>query len=200
MHEEKKESSFEKIESLIMRNDLVTAEKLMKKYEASLSDRQKEQLRRKIRKQQKERQGCARKAQKQTRPHLSWKKIWWIQNALFNLWIALGVILYPYVKTNSFTLIPSWGGPNVIMESLFLVQIFLIVLFCGGGFLEAHQSRKDYKAAMNRTKNRKDDLFHTFSEGERDYAGQEKKWLIAFLTVVLFFILYFIYVVKYFRG
>ncbi len=123
-----------------------------------------------------------------------------MENVLFYLWMALGVVLYPYVKTDSFRMIPRWGGPNLVMESLFLVQLFLTVLFCIAGFWEAYQSRKDYKAAMNRTKNRKDDMFHTFSARERDCAGEEKKWSIALLAALLLFFAYLFHVVTYFRG
>lgn len=203
MSEEMKVPLFEKIEALIARNDLITAEKLLKKHEALLSEPQREELQRKIIRQRKEKQKCAEKAKKRDlkilkRSGVYWNKTYWITNILFYAWIALGIILYPYAKTNSFAIIPSLGSPNFIMEILFSVQIFVMVLFCIVGFCEAYQDRKNMKEAMNRTKNKDKALFDSFHADEKAYAGAERKWFIALLVTLLILIIHIVYMVKIF--
>ena len=61
MSKEIKDPLFEKIELRIQNNDFVTAEKMLKKYQAELTPSQKEQLQRKIMRQQKEKRKNAKK-------------------------------------------------------------------------------------------------------------------------------------------
>ena len=141
MSKEIKDLLFEKIESRIMNNDFVTAEKMLKKNEADLTPSQKKQLERKIRKQKITKENNAKKVLRRRKYGVYWDQIFtWTERLLIGFWLILLIIIAPYGKMYYFTTLESWDGPlfqhNFIMECLYLLFFGLGVVYCGAKSLE----------------------------------------------------------------
>ncbi len=203
MSENTKDPLFEKIELLISRNNLITAEKMIKKYGDSFSKSQKKDLERKIIKQQKTKQKKAKKTLRRQKYSACWDKVLeWIKKLLVYSWFVLGVIVGPYCRMESFTLRDSWDGPpfkhNFIMECLKLLLIFLSVLYFGVKFLEEHWERKIHKDGMIKLKDRDKLGYDWYYSLEKYNAEREKNWFKGLLVALLLFIVHLVYMVKLF--
>ncbi len=203
MREEIKDPLFEKIELLIGRNDFVTAEKMLKKYEAALTPAQREQLQGKMSKQQKAKAKNAKKALRRQKYGVYWDQIFtWTERLLFCFWGISAIILAPYGKMYYFTTLSSWDGPpfqhNFMIESLFLLCIFLAIVYCVVKFFINHQGRKIQQEGMIKFKDRDNVTFGWYDTLEKAYANQDKNWLIALSVFLLLFIIHLVNMVMRF--
>lgn len=204
MSKEIKDPLFEKIESRIMNNDFVTAEKMLKKYEAELTPSQKDELQRKIMRQQKEKRKNAKKVLRRRKYGVYWDQIFtWTERLLIGFWLILLIIIAPYGKMYYFTTLESWDGPpfqhNFIMECLHLLFFGLAIVYCGAKSLINHWKRNILKKEMIQCKEKgKDDLFDWYARDEKDHAKREKKWLKGLLVFLLCLSIQLIFMVKIF--
>ena len=204
MQEIIKDPLFEKIELLIGRNDFVTAEKMLKKHEAELTPSQKEQLQRKIIRQQKEKRKNAKKVLRRKKYSVYWDQIsTWSERLLLGFWLIIFIIIAPYGKMYYFTTLESWDGPpfqhNFIMECLYLLFYVVGIVYCGAKSLICHWKRTGLKKEMIQCKEKgEEDLFDWYAWDEKDHAKREKKWLKGMLVFVLLSFIHSVCMVKEF--
>lgn len=204
MSDNMKGSQFEKINSLIIKNDIVTAEKMIKRHNNLLTKSQKDKLQKEIIKQQMARQKCAFQAPKFSKFIVRWHKISRIKKLLVYLWVILGFVLFPYFKMEYFTLLSSWDGPpfqtNLFMEITFFVYIFLANLYFGFKVFENHWNRNIQREGMIRSKDTDKSSFDSFSALEKIYTKKERGWLAALLLSLFFLFIHLAYMVKTFSN
>lgn len=192
MSKEIKDPLFEKIESRIMNNDFVTAEKMLKKNEADLTPSQKKQLERKIRKQKITKENNAKKVLRRKKYSVYWDQIFtWTERLLIGFWLVLAMIIAPYSRMQYFTTLDSWDGPpfqhNFKIECIYLLFFGLGMAYCGGKSLICQWKRNRLKKEMIQWKERrgKEDLVDWCARDEKYYAKREKKWLKGLLVFLL---------------
>lgn len=128
------ESEYKRIRSFIAGNDFVSAEKLMRKYDATLTNEEKDKLQRFFAQQQKriEKIQESHKKNKRERWDIYWDDVLWtIQKILITCFILLLFIIGPY---NRLSFLASYQGHTFRfysppMEILTLLDIMCIILF-----------------------------------------------------------------------
>lgn len=179
---------YDKIKTLISRNDFATAEKLLEKHRADLSEQQKKELWDLIAEQQRKRQRDALKRDRRLKRCGRWRVVWAIEKGLFICWLILSYILYPYGKMKYFTLLSSWDGPpfqhRLSMELLFLLELILMALFfCLKSFV-SHWQKVDHQEMKCQLEKSDIDEIQLLETLTRSYGKKEKGWLIALLCTV----------------
>lgn len=179
---------YDKIKTLISRNDFATAEKLLEKHRADLSEQQKKELWDLIAEQQRKRQKDALKRDRRLKRCGRWRVVWAIEKGLFICWLILSYILYPYGKMKYFTLLSSWDGPpfqhRLGMELLFLLELILMALFFGLKSFVSHWQKVDHQEMKYQLEKSDIDEIQLLETLTRSYEKKEKGWLIALLCTV----------------
>ena len=185
------ESRYEQLKALISRNDFVTAEKLMKKYNMNLTRSQRKELQKVYFKQQKLHITDSTK-RRRSDLNIHWCLFSLIKKIIIGCWCILSLILFPYRGMQYYAyLYNKRGGPPVykdpLMESLFLLNLTLVILFIGLQIMDAHQSKNAQHNKASRTKD--NNLFNVYDAAEKHYARKEKDWLLllGFFIVWLLF-------------
>lgn len=204
MNNDIKGSLFEKINSLIIRNDLVSAEKMIKRHGDLLTKSEKKELQKEIIAQQRTRQKCTLQAHNFSKFSVRWHRFSRIKKLLVYSWVALGFILYPYSKMEYFTLLSSWDGPpfqkNLFMEITSFAHIFLANLYFGVKVFENHWLRNIQRPGMIRSKDTDKSSYDSFYALEKIYTKRERGWLTALLLSLLFLFIHLAYMVKTFSN
>ena len=199
MAEPERAPEYRKIEGLILRNDLATAEKLLKK--TDLPEEQKGRLRDLASRQQVKRQKERAFLAKRMHSSPLFRRLEKLKATLFVCFLGLGCIVGPYNKMRSFTFYESWEGPPMepifIFEVLcFLIQLIVVTL-CVIKVYEHHQNKLDHRAAARRSRNNKDERIpRNFRWRETSEWEKEKDWLIALGFAVLYTLLHLNMLVK----
>lgn len=179
---------YDKIKTLISRNDFATAEKLLEKHRADLSEQQKKELWDLVAEQQRKRQRDVLKRDRRLKHRGRWRVVWAIEKGLFICWLILSYILYPYGKMKYFTLLSSWDGPpfqhRLGMELLFLLELILMALFFGLKSFVSHWQKVDHQEMKCQLEKSDIDEIQLLETLTRSYEKKEKGWLIALLCTV----------------
>lgn len=179
---------YDKIKALISKNDFATAEKLLEKHRADLSEQQKKELWDLIAEQQRKRQRDALKRDRRLKRRGRWRVVWAIEKGLFICWLILSYILYPYGKMKYFTLLSSWDGPpfqhRLSMELLFLLELILMALFFSLKSFVSHWQKVDHQEMKCQLEKSDIDEIQLLETLTRSYEKKEKGWLIALLCTV----------------
>ena len=179
---------YDKIKTLISRNDFATAEKLLEKHRADLSEQQKKELWDLVAEQQRKRQRDVLKRDRRLKHRGRWRVVWAIEKGLFICWLILSYILYPYGKMKYFTLLSSWDGPPfqhwLSMELLFLLELILMALFFGLKSFVSHWQKVDHQEMKCQLEKSDIDEIQLLETLTRSYEKKEKGWLIALLCTV----------------
>lgn len=179
---------YDKIKTLISRNDFATAEKLLEKHRADLSEQQKKELWDLVAEQQRKRQRDVLKRDRRLKHRGRWRVVWAIEKGLFICWLILSYILYPYGKMKYFTLLSSWDGPpfqhRLGMELLFLLELILMALFFGLKSFVSHWQKVDHQEMKYQLEKSDIDEIQLLETLTRSYEKKEKGWLIALLCTV----------------
>lgn len=182
---------YDKIKALISRNDFTTAEKLLDRHSADLSEHQKRELRDFIAEQQRNKQRDDLKRNKRLKLSGHWRAVWAIEKILFLSWLILGYVLYPYGKMQYFTLLSSWDGPpfqhRLGMELLFLLQLVLMALFfCFKSFAARGQmiDRREIKRQMEKSEKPDAGSIRLLEKLEKSNEKEARGWLIALLCTM----------------
>lgn len=207
MDKDRKDPLFEKIESLILRDNIIMAEKMLKKHEASLTESQKKELQRKIVEQHKKKMRRQKKKQKYDKKilkHANIRTYWdtnaWVEPLLIYSWCAFSFLLYPYSEMKDSTVVPPFLQENLIMESIYLVYLFLALVYLGVKFFIDHRNKKIQKEEMIRAKNCGNLSFDYHDDLEKYYAKREKRWLIPLFAFLFLTFIQIVYMVKRFSS
>lgn len=179
---------YDKIKTLISRNDFATAEKLLEKHRADLSEQQEKELWDLVAEQQRKRQRDVLKRDRRLKHRGRWRVVWAIEKGLFICWLILSYILYPYGKMKYFTLLSSWDGPpfqhRLGMELLFLLELILMALFFGLKSFVSHWQKVDHQEMKCQLEKSDIDEIQLLETLTRSYGKKEKGWLITLLCTV----------------
>lgn len=177
---------YEKIAALIARNDFVTAEQLLKKYDVSLTQEQKDALWKFKETQQQENQRAARKSEKNKKRVRRWGRHGHVVLPL-QIKLARGtqaglIIFVPYLKNKFY----AWPEKFIIptMEIFLLVYLVIVTSFCALEFMDEHIGKISNREARQRAENpnrKSSEWFQTFQNLENRCAEGERNWLIALI-------------------
>ena len=185
------ESIYEQIRALISRNDFITAEKLMRKYDTDLTKNQRKELHKFFSTQQKLHIAVSTK-NRRLDSNIHWRIFSLLKKIIIVCWCILSLIILPYRGMQYYAyLYNKRGGPPVykspFMESLFLLNLTLVILFIGLQIMDTHRLKNAQRDKANRTKD--NNLFYVFDAAEKSYTRKEKDWLF----LLVFFIVWLLF-------
>lgn len=183
---------YEKIAALIARNDLVSAEKLLKSQGAALTAEQRKQLQALAAQRARSREAEARRqtARRNRRQSGHRPTAQGLKKVLFISWLAAAALAAPYAGMCHFHFLalrngtPSRFRRSLGMEVLILLDWLLAALFFGVGFGENRQKRRDIQRRRARVKPGDGETAHSLCTLEGFYAQKERDWLIGLACAV----------------